>query len=136
MKLMSALRIDVADLLTHPGARRPLHLEAAVADLGGTAARVDEPVVVDLVLQRAPDGRTRSNLITQEHDQDGSPQATDPASQDAPAPRVELAPRRPVPLHLPELRRGEAAAHRVRQLRLVRRPPGDRRLLTRWASPS
>jgi len=56
MKLMSALRIDVADLLTHPGARRPLHVEAAVADLGGTAARVDEPVVVDLVLERVPDG--------------------------------------------------------------------------------
>jgi len=56
MKLMSALRIDVADLLTHPGARRPLHVEAVVADLGGTAARVDEPVVVDLVLERVPDG--------------------------------------------------------------------------------
>ena len=56
MKLMSALRIDVADLLTHPGARRPLHVEAAVADLGGTAARVEEPVVVDLVLERVPDG--------------------------------------------------------------------------------
>jgi uncharacterized protein len=56
LKLMSALRIDVADLLTHPGARRPLHVEAAVADLGGTAARVDEPVAVDLVLERVPDG--------------------------------------------------------------------------------
>jgi uncharacterized protein len=56
MKLMSALRIDVADLLTHPGARRPLHVEAAVADLGGSAARVQEPVVLDLVLERVPDG--------------------------------------------------------------------------------
>ena len=36
---MSALRIDVADLLTHPGARRPVHLEAAVADLGTPVAR-------------------------------------------------------------------------------------------------
>ncbi len=53
---MSELRIDVADLLTHPGARRPLHVEAAVADLGGTAARVDEPVALDLVLERVPDG--------------------------------------------------------------------------------
>lgn len=53
---MSALRIDVADLLTHPGARRPLHVEAAVADLGGSAARVEEPVVLDLVLERVPDG--------------------------------------------------------------------------------
>jgi uncharacterized protein len=54
--LMSALRIDVADLLTHPGARRPLRVEAAVADLGGSAARVDEPVALDLVLERVPDG--------------------------------------------------------------------------------
>ena len=53
---MSALRIDVADLLTHPGARRPLRVEAAVADLGGSAARVEEPVGLDLVLERVPDG--------------------------------------------------------------------------------
>jgi uncharacterized protein len=53
---MSALRIDVADLLTHPGARRPLHVEAAVADLGGGAARVEDPVVLDLLLERVPDG--------------------------------------------------------------------------------
>lgn len=53
---MSALRIDVADLLTHPGARRPLHVEAAVAGLGGSAARVEEPVALDLVLERVPDG--------------------------------------------------------------------------------
>ena len=51
------------------------------------------------------------------------------------------------PLALPELRRREAAAHRVRQLRLVPRPPGHRRRLahdghasaspsrsTRWAA--
>jgi uncharacterized protein len=44
---MSALRIDVADLLTHPGARRPVHLEAAVADLGPTVARI---------VERVPDG--------------------------------------------------------------------------------
>jgi uncharacterized protein len=53
---MSALRIDVADLLTHPGARRPVHLEAAVADLGTTVARIVEPVRHDLVLERVPDG--------------------------------------------------------------------------------
>ena len=40
---------------------------------------------------------------------------------------VQLASRRARPLDVPELRRGQAAAHRVRQLRLVRRPPGDRR---------
>ncbi len=53
---MSALRIDVADLLHHPGARRPLHLEAAIAGLGGNVARIEEPVRLDLVLERVPDG--------------------------------------------------------------------------------
>jgi uncharacterized protein len=53
---MSALRIDVADLLTHPGARRPLHLEAVLDDLGTPVARIVEPVRLDLVLERVPDG--------------------------------------------------------------------------------
>jgi uncharacterized protein len=53
---MSALRIDVADLLTHPGARRPLHLQAVITDLGGAAARIQEPVALDLVLERVPEG--------------------------------------------------------------------------------
>ncbi len=53
---MSAFRIDVADLLTHPGARRPLHLEGALADLGTPVARIVEPVRLDLVLERVPDG--------------------------------------------------------------------------------
>jgi uncharacterized protein len=60
---MSALRIDVADLLTHPGARRPLHVEAAVADLGGSAARVEEPVSLDLVLERVPDGVVARGVV-------------------------------------------------------------------------
>jgi len=53
-----ALRIDVADLLTHPTARRAVHLEAPVGSLAGSAARVpdDEPVVLELVLERVPDG--------------------------------------------------------------------------------
>ncbi len=53
---MSELRIDVADLLTHPGARRPLHLEAAIPGLGGVAARVEEPVRLDLLLEWVHDG--------------------------------------------------------------------------------
>jgi uncharacterized protein len=53
---MSALRIDVADLLTHPGARRPLHLETAIPHLGAAIARIEEPVRLDLVLERVPDG--------------------------------------------------------------------------------
>ena len=53
-----ALRIDVADLLTHPAARRAVHLEAPVDSLAGSAARVpeDEPIVLDLVLERVSDG--------------------------------------------------------------------------------
>src|SRR6266700_5825778 len=55
---ITALRIDVADLLTHPAARRDLHLEAPVEGLRGSAAGVPagEPVVLDVVLERVPDG--------------------------------------------------------------------------------
>jgi uncharacterized protein len=54
----TALRIDVADLLSHPAARRALHVEAPVDALAGSGAAVpeDEPVVLDLVLERVPDG--------------------------------------------------------------------------------
>ena len=44
---------------------------------------------------------------------------------------VELATRGAGTFAVPQLRRGEAAAHRVRQLRLVPRPPGRRGRLTR-----
>ena len=60
---MSDLRIDVADLLTHPGSRRPLVREAAIAGLGGRVARVDEPIRVDLVLERVPDGLVARGMI-------------------------------------------------------------------------
>ena len=60
---MSDLRIDVADLLTHPGSRRPLHLEASVEGLGGRAARVEEPVQLDLVLERVPDGIVARGMV-------------------------------------------------------------------------
>ena len=53
---MTGLRIDVADLLTHAGTRRALRLDAAVADLVGSSARVPDPVRLDLVLERIPDG--------------------------------------------------------------------------------
>jgi DUF177 domain-containing protein len=53
---MSTLRIDVADLLHHPGARRPVHLEAAVVGLGTAVASIHDPVRLDLVLERVPDG--------------------------------------------------------------------------------
>ncbi len=55
---MTALRIDVADLLTHPSARREVALSAPVEGLAGSAALVaaDEPVTLDLALCRIPDG--------------------------------------------------------------------------------
>lgn len=54
----TALRIDVADLLSHPAGRRAVHLEVPVEGLTSTAAAVpaDEPVVLDLLLERVPDG--------------------------------------------------------------------------------
>ena len=53
-----ALRIDVADLLTHRASRRGVHLEAPLDSLAGSAAHVpdDQPVVLDLVLERVSDG--------------------------------------------------------------------------------
>ena len=228
---MSGLRIDVADLLTHPGARRAVHLEAAVDGLARrrpdrragaarpraragprrhrrprqlharwepSAARAcatsppsspsastssssragrrrDVPdrrsrdrsraagarrVLLELPLaptcddahcapatvpgvssapptsiprsarpraHRSPLGRAlRARALTTRSNPWPSRSAR-PPEQDAAAARVELASRRAGPLDLPELRRGQAAAHRVRQLRLVRRPPGDRR---------
>lgn len=53
---MSDLRIDVADLLRHPGARRALRRSAVVDGLGTTTAHVVGPVEVDLVLERVSEG--------------------------------------------------------------------------------
>ncbi|MEX2099778.1 MAG: DUF177 domain-containing protein [Acidimicrobiia bacterium] len=53
---MSSLRIDVADLLAHAGARRPVHLEALVDGLFLSDVRVERPLVLDLVLERVPEG--------------------------------------------------------------------------------
>jgi DUF177 domain-containing protein len=53
---MSGLRIDVADLLSHPGARRDAVLTEELADLGGTAARVVGPVELRVSLERIPEG--------------------------------------------------------------------------------
>jgi uncharacterized protein len=62
----SALRIDVADLLTHPAARRSVVVTAAVPDLAGSAAAVaeDDPVELDLVLERVPDGIVVRGTVT------------------------------------------------------------------------
>jgi len=55
---VTSLRISVADLLRHPGARRPARLVAAVPGLTGSAASVPDelPLVVDVLLERVPDG--------------------------------------------------------------------------------
>ncbi len=55
---MTALRIDVADLLAHRTTRREVALSATVEGLIATAARVgdDEPVALGLVLERISDG--------------------------------------------------------------------------------
>jgi uncharacterized protein len=61
---MSGFRIDVADLLAHPGTRRALTLAAPVDDLVGSAARVDAPVSVDLVLERINEGIVARGTVT------------------------------------------------------------------------
>jgi DUF177 domain-containing protein len=61
---MSGFRIDVADLLAHPGTRRALTVEAAVDDLVGSAARVEAPVHVDLTLDRINEGIVASGTVT------------------------------------------------------------------------
>lgn len=61
---MSGFRIDVADLLAHPGTRRALTLEAALDDLAGSAARVDGPVRLDLTLDRISEGLVARGTVT------------------------------------------------------------------------
>jgi uncharacterized protein len=53
---MNELRIDVADLLTHPAARRATRFSAPVADLGAGSAVIREPVDLDLMLERVREG--------------------------------------------------------------------------------
>jgi uncharacterized protein len=53
---MNELRIDVADLLAHPGARRVLRATVPVEGLGTATAAVREPVELDLALERVPEG--------------------------------------------------------------------------------
>lgn len=55
---MTAFRLDVADLLHRPGSRRAVHLDAPLPGLvvGGSAVPDDEPVVVDVLLERVHEG--------------------------------------------------------------------------------
>ncbi|MEX0663814.1 MAG: DUF177 domain-containing protein [Acidimicrobiia bacterium] len=61
---MSGFRIDVADLLSHPGSRRELTLAEPVADLVGSAARVEGPVRLDLALERISEGIVARGMVT------------------------------------------------------------------------
>lgn len=55
---MNALRCNVADLLHHPAARRPVRLETDPTELGGVGGSrlAEAPLVLDVVLERVPDG--------------------------------------------------------------------------------
>jgi uncharacterized protein len=53
---MSELRIDVADLLGHPGARREVTLSGEIDALRGSAATIEGPVDVRASLERVSDG--------------------------------------------------------------------------------
>ena len=53
---MNELRIDVADLLAHAGARRALHAEVTVDALGTDVATITGPVTLDVVLERVAEG--------------------------------------------------------------------------------
>jgi uncharacterized protein len=66
---MTALRTNVADLLSHPGTRRSLHLETDASDLGGVGgSRVaDHPLAVDVVLERVSDGVVVRGTVSGEY---------------------------------------------------------------------
>jgi uncharacterized protein len=49
-------RLDVADLLSRPTARRPIAFEGTLDGLDGSAARVGGPIRVQVLLERIPDG--------------------------------------------------------------------------------
>ena len=53
---MSRFRVDVADLLAQPGARRTIRLAEPLERLAGSAAAVTDPVAVVLDLERVSEG--------------------------------------------------------------------------------
>ena len=53
---MSGFRIDVADLLTHPGSRRRITLSEEVEGLDAAYPLTLGPVELDVSLERIPDG--------------------------------------------------------------------------------
>src|SRR5688500_15082149 len=63
---MTALRIDVSDLLAHGSARREVEIDTTLPGLAGSAARVadDEPIALELALERISDGLVVRGRIT------------------------------------------------------------------------
>jgi uncharacterized protein len=53
---MTRLRIDVADLLAHPGTRREVTVSDELEELAGTSAEIFGPVTVTVMLERIPEG--------------------------------------------------------------------------------
>jgi uncharacterized protein len=63
---MTALRIDVSDLLAHGSGRRDLQVTTRLPGLAGSAARVadEQPVTLDLTLERISDGLVVRGRLT------------------------------------------------------------------------
>jgi len=71
---MTALRCNVSDLLHHPAARRGEHIEIPGSELGGTAgSRLSTaPLVVDVWLERIPDGIVVHGTVAGEYESECS----------------------------------------------------------------
>ena len=71
---MTALRCNVSDLLTHPGARRAVRVEIPGRELGGIAgSRLSSaPLVVEVWLERVPDGIVAHGTVAAEYESECS----------------------------------------------------------------
>jgi uncharacterized protein len=71
---MTALRCNVSDLLHHPAARREVRMEIPGCELGGVAgSRLSAaPLVVDVWLERVPDGIVVHGTVTGEYESECS----------------------------------------------------------------
>ena len=63
MILMTALRINVSDLLRRPGNTRDVRLDAALEGLENSSARVDEPLTLVLRLESLSHGIVASGRV-------------------------------------------------------------------------
>lgn len=55
---MDSLKVDVSDLLHHPGSHRSVHVEAMLLDLssGPVTVQEEDPLVLDAILERVSEG--------------------------------------------------------------------------------